>query len=108
MHLQTRRGPGLVVFDNATDPDGVRPLLPSTGAPQEVITSTDRGSGELGDLVDGGTFARAESVAYLADRTGAQGLDEDFAVVRPGNTRSAAVAHRNGMEWVGETDNTSG
>jgi RimJ/RimL family protein N-acetyltransferase len=33
-----------------------------------------------------------------------QGLDEVFAVVRPGNTRAAAVAVRNGMEWVGETD----
>ena len=33
-----------------------------------------------------------------------QDLDELFAVVRPGNTRAAAVARRNGMEWVGETD----
>lgn len=33
-----------------------------------------------------------------------QELDELFAVVRPGNTRAAAVARRNGMEWVGETD----
>jgi RimJ/RimL family protein N-acetyltransferase len=33
-----------------------------------------------------------------------QEFDELFAVVRPGNTRAAAVARRNGMEWVGETD----
>lgn len=33
-----------------------------------------------------------------------QDLEEMFAVVRPGNTRAAAVARRNGMEWVGETD----
>jgi len=33
-----------------------------------------------------------------------QSLEELFAVVRPGNTRAAAVARRNGMEWVGETD----
>jgi len=33
-----------------------------------------------------------------------QETDELFAVVRPGNTRAAAVARRNGMEWVGETD----
>lgn len=33
-----------------------------------------------------------------------QETDELFAVVRPGNARAAAVARRNGMEWVGETD----
>ena len=33
-----------------------------------------------------------------------QETDELFAVVRPGNTRAAAVARRNGMEWVGETE----
>lgn len=33
-----------------------------------------------------------------------QELDEVFAVVRPGNTRAAATAKRNGMSWVGETD----
>lgn len=32
------------------------------------------------------------------------GLDELFAVVRPGNTRGAATARRIGMEWVGETE----
>lgn len=33
-----------------------------------------------------------------------QEVDEVFAVVRPGNTRAAATARRNGMSWVGETD----
>lgn len=33
-----------------------------------------------------------------------QEIDELFAVVRPGNVRAAAVAKRNGMEWVGETE----
>jgi RimJ/RimL family protein N-acetyltransferase len=33
-----------------------------------------------------------------------QEIDEVFAVVRPGNTRAAATARRNGMSWVGETD----
>lgn len=33
-----------------------------------------------------------------------QEIDEIFAVVRPGNTRAAATARRNGMSWVGETD----
>lgn len=30
-------------------------------------------------------------------------VEEIFAVVRPGNTRAVFVAHRIGMEWVGET-----
>ena len=32
------------------------------------------------------------------------GVEEVFAVVRPTNTRAAAMARRIGMEWVGETD----
>jgi ribosomal-protein-alanine N-acetyltransferase len=33
---------------------------------------------------------------------------EVFAVMRPGNTRSAALARRLGMVWVGETDKYHG
>lgn len=32
------------------------------------------------------------------------GVEEVFAVVRPTNTRAAAMARRIGMEWVGETN----
>ena len=46
----------------------------------------------------------SESSRAIADWAFEQGLEELFAVVRPNNTRAAAVAHRNGMEWVGETD----
>jgi RimJ/RimL family protein N-acetyltransferase len=31
-------------------------------------------------------------------------VDEVFAVVRPGNTQTAASVRQNGMYWVGETD----
>ena len=69
-HLQTRTGPGLLVFDNATDPDGLRPFLPATGGTQVVITSTDQAFAELGHPVDVATFSRTESLGYLQSRTG--------------------------------------
>jgi RimJ/RimL family protein N-acetyltransferase len=34
----------------------------------------------------------------------ANGMSEVYAVIRPGNTRSAAVARRLGMQYVGSTD----
>jgi RimJ/RimL family protein N-acetyltransferase len=43
------------------------------------------------------------AVAHQAFESGV-GIDELFAVVRPGNHRGAATARRVGMEWVGETD----
>jgi RimJ/RimL family protein N-acetyltransferase len=39
-----------------------------------------------------------------AQRAFETGIDEVFAIVRPGNQRSSAVARRLGMEYVGRTD----
>jgi RimJ/RimL family protein N-acetyltransferase len=39
-----------------------------------------------------------------AERAFETGIDEVFAIVRPGNRRSTAVARRLGMEYVGITD----
>ncbi len=39
-----------------------------------------------------------------AERAFRTGIEEVFAVVRPGNRRSTAVARRLGMEYVGTTD----
>jgi tetratricopeptide (TPR) repeat protein len=69
-HLLTRTGEGLLVFDNATDPDGVRPFLPATGGTQVVITTTDRAFTEIGEAVDVTAFSRPESLRYLRERTG--------------------------------------
>jgi tetratricopeptide (TPR) repeat protein len=68
-HLEARTGPGLLVFDNATDPEELRPFLPASGSTQLVVTSTDRAFAEWGVAVDVSAFSRAESVAYLAERT---------------------------------------
>jgi tetratricopeptide (TPR) repeat protein len=76
-YLQTRTEKGLLVLDNATDPDGLRPFLPATGGTQVVVTTTDRAFAELGQPVDVSAFARPQSVGYLRARTGL--ADEDGA-----------------------------
>jgi hypothetical protein len=78
-HLDTTTRPGLVVFDNAADPDVLRPFLLAAGNVQVVITTTHRAIADLGVAVDVPVFTRAESAGYLAARTGltdAAGADE--------------------------------
>ncbi len=69
-HLATRSGESLLVFDNATDPDALRVYLPTVGRTRVVITTTDAAFAEFGDMVELEQFTRAESLQYLADRTG--------------------------------------
>lgn len=72
--LQTWPGEGLLVFDNAADPDVLLSFLPATGGAQFVVTSTERAFAEVGEAVDMAEFTRAESLGYLRERTG---LDDD-------------------------------
>ncbi|MGP3984973.1 GNAT family N-acetyltransferase [Streptomyces sp. KR80] len=44
-----------------------------------------------------------EAAAALVRWAFEQGVDELFAVARPGNIRAVATARRVGMQWVGET-----
>ncbi|WP_157125510.1 tetratricopeptide repeat protein, partial [Nocardia salmonicida] len=71
-HLNSARGlAGVLVFDNATDPDFLSEFLPTGGGVRVVITSTDRAFVGLGELVDAATgFDRTESVGYLHTATG--------------------------------------
>lgn len=79
-YLETRTFPGLLVFDNAADPDALRPFLPATGGTQLVVTSTDRAFADWGALVDVSVFTRPESVRYLAERTSLDDLPGADAV----------------------------
>jgi tetratricopeptide (TPR) repeat protein len=81
-HLETRTGQSLLVFDNATDPDGLRPLLPATGTSQVVITSTDQSFADIGEPVSVAEFTRRESLAYLRQRTGRDDGDGADAVAQ--------------------------
>jgi tetratricopeptide (TPR) repeat protein len=76
-HLTSRVGLGLLVFDNAADPDGLRLFLPAAGDTQIVVTSTDRSFAELGEIVDVSVFSREESLGFLRGRTGL--ADETYA-----------------------------
>lgn len=68
-YLDTMAGRGLLVLDNAEDPDLLRPFLPAAGGVQVVVTTTDRAMAELGAVVDATVFTRGESVRYLTART---------------------------------------
>jgi tetratricopeptide (TPR) repeat protein len=60
----------LVVFDNALDPDGIRPLLPACGSARVLITGSRRPVASLGAGVPVGVFSPDEALAFLAERTG--------------------------------------
>ena len=76
-HLAVSADPGLVVFDDATEPDRIRPHIPATGAVRMVITSTDRSFVALGESVDLEVYEREESVRFLRSAAGidAEGAD---------------------------------
>ena len=60
----------LVVFDNALDPDRIRPLLPVCGSARVLITGSRRPVASLGAGVPVGVFSPDEALAFLAERTG--------------------------------------
>ena len=60
----------MVVFDNATDPDALRPYVPAGGAARVLITSNRQSVANLGTPVGVEVFTPGEAVAFLAERTG--------------------------------------
>ena len=68
-YLNTRTADGLLVFDNATSPETLRPFLPAAGRTQVVVTSTEESFSSLGTLVRVARFARAQSLELLAALT---------------------------------------
>ena len=68
--LAARTAPAVLVIDNASDPRDIRRYIPTTGATRVILTSTELAFGSLGTMIDVGVFDRAQSRAYLAQRTG--------------------------------------
>ncbi|WP_327144332.1 tetratricopeptide repeat protein [Nocardia sp. NBC_01327] len=68
-HLSGSREPGLLIFDNAGDPEQIRPLLPVAGRTMVLITSTDRAFNQLSKTIDLVGFTRPEATHYLQEST---------------------------------------
>ena len=60
----------LLVFDNAVDPDLMRPFLPAAGRCQVIITSNQQSVANLGAGVPVNVFTEGEALTFLAARTG--------------------------------------
>ncbi|WP_337251442.1 tetratricopeptide repeat protein [Mycobacteroides chelonae] len=69
-YLAVREEAGLLVFDNAIDPDSIRKLLPATGRTSIVITTTNRDFEPLGEPIKVESFKHAQAIRYLLDCTG--------------------------------------
>ena len=59
----------LIVFDNATDADALRPYVPAAGAARVLVTSNRQSVAELGTGVGVDVFTAVEAVTFLAHRT---------------------------------------
>jgi hypothetical protein len=68
--LEVGEDPYLLVFDNATNPDALRPYLPVAREARVVITSDRQFGADLGTLVGVEVFTPGEALAFLAERTG--------------------------------------
>lgn len=68
--LETDGDRCLIVFDNASDPDELRPYLPSHGPARVLIISRRRSLTNLGANVPIDVFTAREVQAFLAARTG--------------------------------------
>jgi RNA polymerase sigma factor (sigma-70 family) len=59
----------LLVFDDAEDPDALRPFVPARGAAQVLITSTRQSAADLGTCVPVDAFSADDALAFLVGRT---------------------------------------
>jgi tetratricopeptide (TPR) repeat protein len=66
--LETDGDRCLLVLDDVTDPEAVRPFIPTGGAARVVITSHQES--DLGRPVPVGVFSAEEALAFLTKRTG--------------------------------------
>ena len=87
----------LLVFDNATNPQLLRPFLPAAGDARVIITSNQQSVASLGVRVPVDVFTEQEALAFLAgrirraDAAGAQALAEEVGLLPLALAQAAAV-----------------
>jgi RNA polymerase sigma factor (sigma-70 family) len=72
--LETDGDRCLLVFDDVSDPEVLRALVPAHGAARVLITTTRKSAANLGSAVPIDVFSAAEASAFLTRRTG---LDDE-------------------------------
>ena len=68
--LETDGDGCLVVFDDVSDPDALRPFVPACGAARVLITSDRQSAASLGSSVPVEVFSLDQALTFLAHRTG--------------------------------------
>ena len=74
----------LLVFDNATDAELLRPFLPAAGQCRVIITSNQQAVANLGAGVPVDVFTKGEALTFLAARTGQADAAGGRGARRPG------------------------
>lgn len=96
-HLSNLETPGLLIFDNSTDPDRISEFIPNQSGTKVVITTTNRDFVSLGSPLDLGGYERGESIKFLCDaaklddRLGANRIAEVFGDLPLALTQAAAT-----------------
>ncbi len=96
--------PGLLVFDNATDLDTVRPWCPATGATRIVITTRNRAFHTLFHPVEVSVFTPDQAITFLHQRTGrtdpgAENVAEELGYLPLALGQAAALIARRHLSY---------
>ena len=94
----------LIVFDDAPDPDVLRPFVPSAGAAQVLITSGRRSLTNLGADVLVDVFTAEEALTFMAAQTGI--ADDSGAAAVAAELRHVPLALAQAAAVIGRQDLT--
>ena len=80
--LERKEGRWLLVFDNAAEPDALRPHLPQTGNHHLIVTSRNSVWGGIATPVELDTWTTEQGVRFLAGRLSGGEREESAALAR--------------------------